>query len=238
MLQIKKNNNKIGVSTLLTLILMILWGQVFSQSKYNFQVTSGYSYLFSEIKTKGYNMDLSINRKVWSVISIGIYYDVSAVNNYISKISQTIGNGGYTNDFIPPALDKYIRSFSHSQAAAFSQDMDNFTSIGIKTNFDFKMSKKFKAGFYVGMGITKRVQSHFFLETWTITGNKLTDYKPASQFIDATELSFRYGIKLTYEFSHRINFVFQAGHNTSKFKKYPFNTTIYDKANLGIALKF
>lgn len=236
MFQINKNSNKIGVSTLLTLILMIIGGQTFAQSKYSFQVTGGYA--FSESKTNGYNIDLSFNRKIWDVISLGVYYDVSAVNNYITKISQTNGGGGYTNYFIPPALDNYIRSFSQSQAMNFSQDMDNFTSIGLKTNFDFKIAKKFRLGFYVGVGITKRVQSHFFLESWTISGNKLTAYKPASQFIDATELSFRYGIKLTYQLSHRINFVFQAGHNTSKFRKYPFNTTIYDKANLGVAYKF
>ncbi len=221
---------------MLTLVFLFLGNGAFAQSKYSFQVTTGYA--FSENKTTGYNIDLSINRKVWDVISIGVYYDVSAVNNYITKISQTGGGGGYTNYFIPPALDKYIRSFSQSQAMNFSQDIDNFTSIGLKTNFDFKIAKKFRLGFYVGVGITKRVQSHFFLESWTITGNKLTAYKPASQFIDATELSFRYGIKLTYELSQRINFVFQAGHNTSEYKKYPFNTTIYDKANLGVALKF
>jgi len=96
----------------------------------------------------------------------------------------------------------------------FSQDINNFTSVGIKTNFDFKIAKKFRLGFYVGTGITKRVQSHFFLESWTITGGKLT-----------------------YVLSQRINFVFQAGHNTSKYKKYPFDTTIYDKVNLGVALK-
>ena len=236
MLQINKNSKKIRVSILLTLILMIFGGQSFAQSKWNFQVTGGYA--FSESKTNGYNIDLSVNRKIWDVISLGIYYGVSAVNNYITKISQTGGGGGYTNYFIPPALDEYIRSFTQSQALNFSQDIDNFTSVGIKTNFDFKISKKFRLGFYIGMGITKRVQSHFFLESWTITGGKLTSYKPASQFIDATELSFRYGIKLTYELSHRINFVFQAGHNTSKFKKYAFNTTIYEKVNLGVALKF
>ncbi len=221
---------------MLTFVFLFLGNGVFAQSKYNFQVTGGYA--FSESKTTGYNIDLSFNRKIWDVISLGVYYDVSAVNNYITKISQTGGGGGYTNYFIPPALDKYIRSFSQSQAMNFSQDIDNFTSIGLKTNFDFKIAKKFRLGFYVGVGITKRVQSHFFLESWTITGNKLTSYKPASQFIDATELSFRYGIKLTYELSHRINFVFQAGHNTSEYKKYPFNTTIYDKANLGVAYKF
>ena len=236
MFQIKKNSNKIGVSALLTLILMIIGGQAFAQSKYSFQVTAGYA--FSESNTNGYNIDLSFNRKIWNIISLGVYYDVSAVNNYITKISQTGGGGGYTNYFIPPALDKYIRSFSQSQAMNFSQDIDNFTSIGLKTNFDFKIAKKFRLGFYVGVGITKRVQSHFFLESWTITGNKLTDYKPASQFIDATELSFRYGIKLTYELSHRRNSIFQAGHNASKYKKHPFNTTIYNKANLGAALKF
>ena len=236
MLQIKKNSKKIGVSALLTLILMIFGGQSHAQSRYSFQVTGGYA--FSESKTNGYNIDLSFIRKLWDVISLGISYDVSAVNNYITKITQTVVGGGYTNFFIPPALDKYIRSFSQLQALNFSQDIDNFTSVGIKTNFDFKIAKKFKIGFYVGMGITKRVQSHFFLESWTITGGKLTSYKPASQFIDATELSFRYGIKLTYELSHRINFVFQAGHNTSKYKKYPYNTTIYNKVNLGVALKF
>lgn len=233
MLQINRNNKKIGVGILLTLILMIFGGQSYAQSRYNFQVSGGYA--FSENKTNGYNIDFSVNRKIWDIISLGVYYDLSVVNNYIPQISQTNGGEGYTNYFIPPALDKYIRS---QQDMGFSQDLDNFSSIGIKTNFDFKMSKKLRAGFYVGMGMTKRVESHFFIASWTTTGNTLTAYTPATEFIDATELSYRYGIKLTYELSHRINFVFQAGHNTSKFKKYPFLATTYDKVNLGVALKF
>lgn len=95
MLQMNKHSKKIGVSTVLTLILMIFGGQSFAQSKYNFQITGGYS--VSESKTNGYNIDLSVSRKVWDVISFGIYYDVSAVNNYITKISQTDGGPGYTN---------------------------------------------------------------------------------------------------------------------------------------------
>ena len=200
-----------------------------AQSKFNFQVTGGYS-ISGDWNVNGYNIDLSINRKIGKFFSLGFYYDVSAVNNYIPQINQT---GEYYT--VPPALDRYILSNSTSD---FSQIMDNFSSLGVKTNFDINIAKKFKAGFYAGMGITKRVESSLFLSELTFTNGELTGYKMASWHTDATELSFRYGFKLTYELSQRINLIFQAGHNTSKYKKYEFNTTTYDKANLGIALKF
>ena len=235
MLQINNNSKKIGISALLILILMIFGGQSFAQSKYNFQLTGGYS--ASEAwDVNGFNIDFSLNRHIWHFISLGLYYDVSVVNNYMPEISQTLG--AQNKYFIPSALDQYIMSLNDAEATDFNQVMDIFQSFGLKTNFDFKISPKIYVGFYFGVGLTKRLESVLFLSEWTVTNNKVTSYIPASQYVDATEMSFRYGLKFTYVLSQRINIVLQAGHNTSKFKKYPFNETTYEKVNVGVIFKF
>lgn len=224
---------------MLALIFLSMGKRVFAQSlvvpKYSFQVTGGYS-VSEAWDVNGFNIDVSLNRHIWRFISLGLYYDVSGVNNYMPEISQTLG--AQNKYFIPPALDQYIKSLTFSQALNFNQVMDVFRSFGLKTNFDFKISPNFYLGFYFGIGLTKRSVSTLFLAEFTVTNNKVTDYIPASQDVYATEMSFRYGIKLTYVLSQRINFVLQAGHNTSKFKKYPFNETTYEKANVGIVFKF
>jgi len=55
------NKNKIGVSALLILILMIFGGQSYAQTKYNFQVTGGYSASVAW-NVNGFNIDFSLNR--------------------------------------------------------------------------------------------------------------------------------------------------------------------------------
>ncbi len=241
MLKNKKTNNKIRVIALLSLILISFAEQSFSQTKWNFQVSSGYA--ISQGWTQGYNIDFSINRKIWNVISVGFYYDVTEVNNFIPEISQSPGEPGsgyYSNAnyFISPDLNKYILSLPASEAFMFEQSLYNFMSFGLKTNFDFKIAKNFKLGFYVGTGITKRIISDFFLSEISSLDNKIIDYVPGIQYVYATELSFRYGLKLTYDISKKINFLIQIGHNTSKFKKHPYSATTYDKANIGVSYKF
>lgn len=239
MLQNKKYFLRAGMVLALTFLFFNVG--VFAQGqqiipKYSFQVTGGYS-ISEDWAVNGYNIDLSLNRHIWRFLSVGLYYDVSSVNNYIPEISQS--DEGHANKyFIPLALDRYIKSLTDNQAFAFNQTMDVFRSFGFKTNFDFKISSKFNLGFYFGIGLTKRSVSSMFLSVFTVTNNRVTDYIPASQYVYATELSFRYGIKFTYVLSPRINFVLQAGHNTSKFKKYPYNETTYEKANMGIVFKF
>ncbi len=223
----------------LALIFLFIGKGVFAQSpvvaKYSFQVTGGYS-VSEAWDINGFNVDVSLNRHIWSFISLGLYYDVSGVNNYIPEISQTTGL--HDEYFIPPALDHYIKSLTPSQAWSFNQVMDVFRSFGLKTNFDFKLSPKIYLGFYFGIGLTKRSESSLFLSVMIVTNDKVTDYILASQYVYATEMSFRYGLKLTYVLSQRINLVLQSGHNTSKFKKHPFNETTYEKGNVGVVFKF
>lgn len=223
----------------LALVFLSMGKSVFAQSpvmpKYSFQLTGGYS-ISEAWDVNGFNIDFSLNRHIWRFISLGLYYDVSVVNNYMPEISQTAS--GQSKYFISHALDQYIMSLNDSQALDFNQVMDIFQSFGLKTNFDFKISPKIYLGFYFGVGLTKRLESVLFLSEWTVTYNKVTGYIPASQYVDATEMSFRYGLKFTYVLSQRINIVLQAGHNTSKFKKYPFNETTYEKVNVGMVFKF
>ncbi len=236
MLQINRNSKKIGVSTLLALILMIFGGQSFAQSKYNFQVTSGYTVSDQQLNMNGYNVDLSLNRKVWDVISFGLYVDYDNVNNLIPAFN---GNGNsYSGDFIPPALDTYLRSLSLWQAMAFSQDMVSFLSYGIKTDFDFKISKKLKMGFGLGAGLTTRKWASFFLASDSTGSNgKVVAYTPASLFLKTTEFSWRYEFKVTYDLSKKIDIILLYGHNASHFKKYATGFTTYEKLNLGVGIK-
>ncbi len=236
MYQINKNSNKIRVSVLLTLILMILGGQTFSQSKYNFQVTGGYSISDQQWNMNGYNIAMSLNRKIWDVISFGLYVDYDNVNNLNPAFN---GNGNsYSGDFIPPALDRYLRSLSTWQAMAFSQDVASFLSYGIKTNFDFKISKKLKMGFGLGAGLTNREWASFFLASDSTGSNgKVVAYTPASLFLKTTEFSWRYEFKFTYKLSKRMDLILLFGHNASHFKKYATGFTTYEKLNLGIGIK-
>ena len=236
MLQINKNKKKIGVSALLTLILMTFGGQSFAQSRYNFQVTGGYTVSDQQWNMNGYNIDLSLNRKVWDVISLGLYVDYVNVDNLTPAFN---GNGNsYNDNFIPPALDSYIKSLYLRQAMDFSQDMASFLSYGIKTNFDFKISKKLKMGFGLGAGLTTRKWASFFLASDSTGSNgKVVAYTPASLFLKTTEFSWRYEFKFTYDLSKKIDIILLYGHNASHFKKYAVGFTTYEKLNLGIGIK-
>ncbi len=237
MLQINKNSKKIGVSTLLTLIMMIFGGQSFAQSKYNFQVTGGYTVSDQQWNMNGYNVDMSLNRKVWDVISFGLYVDYDNVDDLIPQVNGD-GSNYRGGDFIPPALDTYIKSLYQWQAMNFSQDMASFLSYGIKTNFDFKISKKLKMGFGLGAGLTTRKWASFFLASFNSDQNgKVVDYNPATIFLKTTEFSWRYEFKFTYDLSKRIDLILLYGHNASHFKKYAVGFTTYEKLNLGIGIK-
>ncbi len=219
----------------LALIFLFLGNGASAQSKYDLQVTGGYS-VSDQWNLNGYNVDLSVNRNIWSVISLGVYLDYDNVDNLIPEVN---GNGSnYSGNFIPTALDAYIKSLSWGEAMSFSQDQVNFLSYGIKTNFDFKIYKKFKMGFYVGMGFTTRKWASLFLVSSSVdTNGKIVDYTPGTIFLKTTEFSWRYGVKFTYNISQRMNIVLQAGHNASNIKKYSTGYTTYVKANLGIAIK-
>lgn len=220
---------------MLTLVFLFLGNGAFAQSKYDLQVTGGYSFS-DQWDMNGYNIDLSVNRNIWSVISIGLYLDYDNVDNLIPEVN---GNGSnYSGNFIPYTLDAYIKSLTGGEAIGFSQDMANFLSYGVKTNFDFKIFKKFKMGFNVGVGLTTRKWASLILSTFsTGTNGKVEDYTPATIFLKTTEFSWRYDIKFTYNLSQRINAVLQIGHNASSFKKYSTGYTTYLKANIGIAVK-
>ena len=234
MLQI--NKKKIRVSALLILILIIFGGQSFSQSKYNFQVTGGYTVSDLKWNMNGYNINLSLNRKVWDVISLGLYVDYVNVDNLIPEVNGT-GNS-YNNNFIPPDFDSYLKSLSGWQAMNFSQDMASFLSYGIKTNFNFKISKKIKMGFGLGAGLTTRKWASFFLASDSTGSNgKVVAYTPASLFLKTTEFSWRYEFKFTYDLSKKIDIILLYGHNASHFKKYAVGFTTYEKLNLGVGFR-
>jgi hypothetical protein len=158
------------------------------------------------------------------------------VDNLIPEVNGDGSN--YGGDFIPSALDSYIKSLSQGEAMSFSQDQANFLSYGIKTNFDFKISKKFKIGFGIGMGLTTRKWASLFLAMVDFDANgNIIDYTPATIFLKVTEFSWRYGIKFTYDVSKRTSIILQVGHNASDFKKYSTGFTTYIKGNLGVGIK-
>ncbi len=237
MYQIKKVLfTRAGKIQALVLLAFVFYFPALSQSKYNLQVTGGYA-ISDSWDVNGYNVGVSVNRKIWSVISAGIYFDNSSVDNLIPEMNS---DGARHNEkFVPPALDNYIRSLDYTEALAFSQRVLNFMSFGGQVSFDFKISKCFKLGFYGGMGMTTRKESHFFLSDfqYDYEKNKLVDYTPITLFLKASELSFRYGMKFTFVLSDRFNLVLQVAHNASKYKKYPFGNTTYSHANLGVEIK-
>lgn len=115
----------------------------------------------------------------------------------------------------------------------------SFSSLGIETAFKLKVFKKFETKFYLGMGITQRKYSAMFLADfkYNLTTDKIIEYTPATIFIKATELSFRYGIMFVYKFSQKLNFILQIGKNASSFRKYNTGNTNYFKANIGLSIK-
>jgi len=219
----------------LALIFLFLGNRASAQSKYDLQVTGGYA-VSDDWDVNGYNVDISVNRNIWDVISAGLYLDYTNVDNLIPEVN---GNGSnYSGNFIPTALDTYIRSLTQGQAMTFSQDQVNFLSYGIKTTFDFKIYKKFKMGFNVGIGLTTRKWASLFLASTSYSADgKIVDYTPGTIFLKTTEFSWRYDIRFTYNISQRMNIVLQLGHNASDIKKYSTGYTTYLKANLGIAIK-
>ena len=221
---------------MLALVFLILGNGAFAQSKYNLQVTGGYAMADMTPDNHGYNFDISLNRNIWSVISAGVYVDYTNTDNLMPEVN---GNGTYYGgNFIPYALDAYIKSLTFGEALDFSQDQASFLSYGIKVNFDFKISKRFKMGFGLGMGLTTRKSASLFLSSFTIVPNKtVDDYTPATILIKVTEFSWRYDFNFTWSVSDRINAVLQLGHNASNFEKHPTGFTTYLKANAGIAVK-
>ncbi len=186
------------------------------------RVNSGYSQRLRLENPQNYFVDsrhfissqtLSVNRNVWSVISFGLYLDYDNVDNLIPEVN---GNGSnYSGNFIPTTLDAYIRAGNRG----FSQDMANFLSYGIKTNFDFKISKKFKMGFGLGMGLTTRKWASYFLSSDSTYDGKIVTYNMSTIFLKTTEFSWRYDIKFTYDLSKRMDIILQFGHNASDFNK-------------------
>jgi hypothetical protein len=170
---------------------------------------------------------------------MGIYYDQTNVDNLKTKYNANYTRQNANGFLIPPALDQYIKSLDLSGYFNFHQEIATFTSMGFKTNFDFKVSSKFKAGFYVGLGLTQRKTTSMILSEATIdnTTGLIIDYTPASLFLKATEFSSRYGLKFSYILSTKFNFIMQVGHNVSSFKKYSYGRTAYTKINLGVAFK-
>jgi len=229
----KKSPTRAGL--LLTLVFLFMGNGLMAQSKYDLQVTGGYAISDMEPNMNGYNVDVSVNRHIWSVISLGVYLDYTNVDNLIPEVNGDGSN--YGDNFIPFALDSYIKSLTLSEAFSFSQDQANFLSYGIKTNFDFKISKKFKIGFGIGMGLTTRKSASLFLYYFNPKPDGSVDYKLATLFLKATEFSWRYGFNFTYQLSERINAVIQLGHNASNFEKHPTGFTTYIKGNIGIAVK-
>ena len=223
---------------MLALTLLLLNNKGMAQSKYNLQITNGYA-VSEDLDVNGSNLDLSINRIIWSVISMGIYYDQSNVDNLKTKFNAN-GSRDTNGFFISPALDQYIKSSDFpGYFSGWSQNISNFKSFGFKTNFDFKMSQKFKAGFYMGLGLTQRKIATMILSDAVIenTTGLIIDYTPASKNLKVTEFSSRYGLKFSYVLSPKFNLILQTGHNTSSFKKYSYGQTAYTKINLGLAFK-
>ncbi len=219
----------------LALVFLLLGNTAFAQSKYDFQVTGGYTISDHEFDMNGYNVDISVNRKIWDVISGGIYLDYANVDNLIPEVN---GNGSsYSGNYIPPTLKNYLISLSPYDLMTFSQNMTNFLSYGVKINLDFKVSRKFKLGFYGGMGLTTRKWASYFVSTFRGTTNHYESIQLSTIFLKTTEFSLRWGIKFTYGLSRKINLVLQLGDNNSKYKKYSTGFTTYQKANLGVAIK-
>ncbi len=235
MLQNKKQLSK-RAGFVLALAFLFIGNGLMAQSKYDLQVTGGYAISDQNLNMNGYNVDISVNRNIWSVISIGVYLDYTNVDNLIPEVN---GNGSnYSGNFIPYAYDAYLKSLTWGEALGFSQDMANFLSYGVKTNFDFKISRKFKMGFSLGMGLTTRKWASLILSNFSTGANgKVTDYTPATIFLKVTEFSWRYGFKFSYALSKRINVILLLGHNASDFKEYSTGFTTYTKANLGMAIK-
>jgi len=224
---------------MLALILLLSANTGRAQSKYNLQITGGYA-VSEDWDVNGSNLDLSLSRKIWSVISMGIYYDQTNVDNLKTKFNANGARQNANGFFIPPALDQYIKSSDFPGFySGWSQNISNFKSLGFQTNFDFKMSSKFKAGFYVGLGLTQRKTTSMILSeaVFDNTTGLIIDYTPASLFLKATEFSSRYGLKFSYTLSPKFNLILQAGHNTSSFKKYSYGRTAYTIMNLGVAFK-
>ncbi|MCF6214532.1 MAG: hypothetical protein L3J45_10975 [Flavobacteriaceae bacterium] len=224
---------------MLALTLLLLGNKGMAQSKYNLQITKGYA-VSEDWDVNGSNLDLSVSRKIWSVISVGLYYDLTNVDNLKTKYNSNGARQNANGFFIPPALDQYIKSSDFPGFfSGWEQNISNFKSFGFKTNFDFKVSSKFKAGFYVGLGLTQRKIVSMFLSDAVIddTTGLIIDYTPASLFLKTTEFSSRYGLKFSYVLSPKFNLILQAGHNTSSFKKYSYGKTAYTIMNLGVAFK-
>jgi hypothetical protein len=221
---------------MLALTLLLLGNKAKAQTKYNLQVTGGYA-TSEDANVNGANIELSISRPLWKFISIGIYNDYSSVDNLQAKFNS---NGSRQNKFfIPPKLDVYIKSLTASDAYNFDQKEVSFSSLGLETAFKIKVFKKFETRFYLGMGLTQRKLSAMFLSDFKsdLTTNKIIEYTPATIFIKATELSFRYGVMFDYKISKKLYVVLQVGNNTSSFRKYDTGNTNYAKANLGVSIK-
>lgn len=235
MLQNKKQLSK-RAGFVLALAFLFIGNGLMAQSKYDLQVTGGYAISDQNLSMNGYNVDISVNRNVWSVISLGVYWDYTNVDNLIPEVN---GNGSnYSGNFIPYTYDAYLKSLTGGEALGFSQDMANFISYGIKANFDFKITRKFKMGFSLGMGLTTRKWASLFLSDFSTGANgKVTDYTPATIFLKVTEFSWRYDFNFNYQLSKSINAVLQLGNNASDFTKYSTGFTTYLKANIGIAVK-
>jgi len=221
---------------MLALTLLLLGNKGRAQTKYSLQITKGYA-VSEDANVNGTNIEISISSPLWKFISIGIYNDYSSVDNLQTKFNSS---GSRKNKFfIPPKLDAYIKSLTASKAFAFDQKEVSFSSLGIETAFKLKVFKKFETKFYLGMGITQRKYSAMFLSDfkYNLTTDKIIEYTPATIFIKATELSFRYGIMFVYKFSQKLNFILQIGKNASSFRKYNTGNTNYFKANIGLSIK-
>lgn len=221
---------------MLALTLLLLGNKGKAQAKYSLQITKGYA-VSEDANVNGTNIEISISRPLWKFISIGIYNDYSSVDNLQTKFNSS---GSRQNKFfIPPKLDAYIKSLTVLEVYSFDQKEVSFSSLGLETVFKFKVFKKFETRFYLGMGITQRKLSAMFLSDfkYNLTTNKIIEYTPATIFIKATELSFRYGVMFDYKLSQKLYIVLQVGNNTSSFRKYNTGNTNYAKANLGVSIK-
>jgi len=224
---------------MLALTLLLLGNKGRAQTKYSLQITGGYA-VSEDANVNGSNLDLSISRKIWRIISIGLYYDLTNVDNLKTKYNSNGIRQNANGFFIPPVLDQYIKSSDFPGFySGWSQNISNFKSLGFKTNFDFKITQKFNAGFYVGLGVTQRKIASMILSDAVIDNatGLIIDYTPASLFLKATEFSSRYGLKFSYVLSPKFNLVLQAGHNTSSFKNFTYGRTAYTIINLGLAFK-
>jgi len=117
----------------LALVFLFFGNGAFAQSKYNLQVTGGYTITDMTPANHGYNFDISFNRNIWSVISAGVYVDYTNTDNLIPEVN---GNGSnYNGNFIPYTLDAYIKTLTWQDAATFSQDQSGFLSLRHKNQF-------------------------------------------------------------------------------------------------------